>query len=104
MQNVQVEASKLNSNIVSKRKVRLRRRRAHLGLLPEADRQLPSQSEDEIDDDMRHIILPCETEKLTYQRARGKWNEPLFTPPKSSNYLINGKGTLSSFLQNNCFF
>ena len=79
----------MTSRIVSKRKVRVRKCRAPLSLLPEGEFEPPESPEAT---GLEHILLPAETEKLEYKNARGKWHEPLFPPPKSSNYLINGKG------------
>ena len=80
---------------MSKRKVRIRRARAHLALLPEDERRAHLAAlDDEAEEDelTRHILLPSNTERLDDERKEGsKWNKPLFTPPKSSNYLINGK-------------
>ena len=89
---IQVQASKLNSKIVSKRKVRLRKCRARLALLPEEERAAAAARDESGEDPARHIILPINTEKLDFENKNGKWHTPMFTPPKSSNYLINGKG------------
>ena len=80
------------SKHAGKRKLKIRNCRARLSLLAEQD--FPKLSEPE-ENDTDHILLPIETEKVgDYKNPRGKWSEPLFPPPKSSNYLINGKGTV----------
>ena len=81
------------SKHAGKRKLKIRNCRARLSLLAEEDfPKLPEPEENDTD----HILLPIETEKVgDYKNPRGKWSEPLFPPPKSSNYLINGKGTLT---------
>ena len=60
-----------------------------MSLLPEGEYEPPETPEET---GLEHILLPSQTEKLEYKNPRGKWHEPLFSPPKSSNYLINGKG------------
>ena len=82
---------------MSKRKVRLRKCRARLALLPEEERAAAAARDDSGEDPARHIILPINTEKLDFENKNGKWHTPMFTPPKSSNYLINGKGKISQF-------
>ena len=77
------------SKHAGKRKLKIRKCRARLSLL--ADEDLPKLSEPD-QNDTDHILLPIETEKMDYKNPRGKWSEPLIPPPKSSNYLINGKG------------